>query len=29
MEKRFERYWPDMEAFHNNARTRPCSSAKW
>jgi diadenosine tetraphosphate (Ap4A) HIT family hydrolase len=24
MEKRFERYWPDMEAFHNNARTRPC-----
>jgi diadenosine tetraphosphate (Ap4A) HIT family hydrolase len=24
MEKRFERYWPDMEAFHHNARTRPC-----
>jgi diadenosine tetraphosphate (Ap4A) HIT family hydrolase len=24
MEKRFERYWPDMEAFHHNARTRRC-----
>ncbi len=24
MEKRFERYWPDMEAFHHDARTRPC-----
>ncbi len=24
MEKRFERYWPDMEVFHHKARTRPC-----
>jgi ATP adenylyltransferase len=24
MEERFERYWPDMEAFHHAARTRPC-----
>jgi diadenosine tetraphosphate (Ap4A) HIT family hydrolase len=24
MEERFERYWPDMQAFHHNARTQPC-----
>ncbi len=24
MEERFERYHPDMEAFHHNARTQPC-----
>ena len=24
MEERFERYWPDMEAFHHHARMRPC-----
>ncbi len=24
MEERFERYHPDMDAFHHNARTRPC-----
>jgi histidine triad (HIT) family protein len=24
MEERFERYWPDMEAFHHGMRTKPC-----
>jgi diadenosine tetraphosphate (Ap4A) HIT family hydrolase len=24
MEEKFERYWPDMEAFHRYARTCPC-----
>jgi diadenosine tetraphosphate (Ap4A) HIT family hydrolase len=24
MEERFERYWPDMQDFHRNARTQPC-----
>ena len=24
MEERFERYHPDMEAFHHGMRTRPC-----
>ena len=24
MEERFERYHPDMEAFHHEMRTKPC-----
>ena len=24
MEKRFERYWPDMEVLHHGFRTKPC-----
>jgi histidine triad (HIT) family protein len=24
MEERFERYHPDMEAFHRGMRTKPC-----